>query len=170
MSVKAGEHPKNSQLFGFINEPDYIDTYVCSHLSGGHLDMTLRDVFAYSPFWLKLLIRTRRLIFSSIASSVDNSALSFAYGIEKRRYLKGERFGMFLVYYQSDREFIVGSKGIEIDVFISLYIDSKQNLNVSTAVKTKSFYARVYLAVISPFHKIIVKRSLKEFMKNYEVE
>jgi len=72
----------------------------------------------------------------------------------------GNSVGLFKIYYIDEKEIISGLKDSHLDFCISFYkIDNK--ILLSTLVKYNNTFGRVYMNIIKPFHKLIVKNMLK---------
>lgn len=78
-----------------------------------------------------------------------------------------KRIGIFKVYSTNETEIVVGEDGKHLDFWLSILctrgpaskIDPR--LTLSTVVHCHNLLGRAYLLVIAPFHRIVVKASLR---------
>ena len=77
---------------------------------------------------------------------------------------KIERVGFFPLIAESDQQLVLGMNDRHLDfrIIVDLYSDADgQNVTLSTVLKRHNFLGRAYLFVIKPFHKAILRITLK---------
>jgi hypothetical protein len=99
-------------------------------------------------------------------------ALAGAAGLKTARLLQANtgparapRIGMFRIYATHPDEIILGEDDRHLDFRISVLLQPRENLQprlvVSTVVHCHNVLGRIYLALIGPFHRMIVPGMLK---------
>lgn len=95
------------------------------------------------------------------------------FGLKTARHLatlaggaKGGRVGPFKVYSSDDTEIVIGEDDKHLDFRVSLLCSSGAapdgcQLTVSTVVHCHNLLGRAYIFVIAPFHRIVIKASLR---------
>ena len=81
----------------------------------------------------------------------------------KDAYAIGEKIALFTLYAQDEDELIAGGNDKHLDFRVSvlrLRENGTARVVVTTVVQTHNLFGRVYLAIITPFHKFGVKHLL----------
>jgi hypothetical protein len=145
--------PQDTKVFNFIENIDYTDTFSTELRQDSDIkDLYLRLVNTKSKT-IDFLMSLRNKIMSILgAKTVINET--------KGDFAIGNNVGLFKIYYIDEKEIISGLKDSHLDFCISFYkIDNKVLL--STLVKYNNTFGKVYMNIIKPFHKLIVKNMLK---------
>jgi len=145
--------PQDTKVFNFIENIDYTDTFSTELRQDSDIkDLYLRLVNTKSKT-IDFLMSLRNKIMSIFgAKTVINET--------KGDFSVGNSVGLFKIYYIDEKEIISGLKDSHLDFCISFYkIDNK--ILLSTLVKYNNTFGRVYMNIIKPFHKLIVKNMLK---------
>ena len=145
--------PQDTKVFNFIENIDYTDTFSIELTQDSDIkDLYLRLVNTKSKT-IDFLMSLRNKIMSIFgAKTVINET--------KGDFSVGNSVGLFKIYYIDEKEIISGLKDSHLDFCISFYkIDNK--ILLSTLVKYNNTFGRVYMNIIKPFHKLIVKNMLK---------
>lgn len=129
--------------------------------ASGDPDVLARFIFSRQPSWIGKLTRVRDLIVAR-------------FGLKTARHLatlagdaKADRVGIFKVYSTSETEIIVGEDDKHLDFRVSVLCsggpapDSGRQLTISTVVHCHNLLGRAYLFVIAPFHRMVIKASLR---------
>jgi hypothetical protein len=80
---------------------------------------------------------------------------------------KAERVGIFRIYGTNETEIVVGEDDRHLDFRVSVLCsggrapDTMPQLTISTVVHCHNLLGRAYLLVIAPFHRMVVKASLR---------
>jgi hypothetical protein len=135
---------------------DFIDTFSTTNHSSNIEEITTL-IFNTTPKWINSLFALRNRI-----------AGLFGYGIELPRdynenFKVGEYIKFFKIYSISDNEVILGADDSHLN-FRVLIIDDKSsshNIKVITIVEFNNLKGKIYMSVINPFHKLIVRRMVK---------
>ena len=78
----------------------------------------------------------------------------------KDAYAIGEKIALFTLFAQDEDEIIAGGNDRHLDFRVSvlrLTQDGVGTVVITTVVRTHNLFGRVYLAMITPFHKFGVK-------------
>lgn len=124
-------------------------------------DVLWRFLIAHQPAWIGWLTNAR-------------DAIVACFGLKTARHLatlsgepKAERIGIFKVYGRSDTEIVLGEDDRHLDFRLSVLRTPDVSptlggqLTVSTVVHCHNLLGRTYIAVIAPFHRLVVKASLR---------
>lgn len=136
---------------------DFGDRFALT-VDGQNLDAAegSRRVFGHAPRWIKGLLGLRNLMTRPFGLKPGRDAAAPA----------TPQIGIFPVIRQSPGEVVMGLNDRHLDFRVSLEIRNleagRQDISVSTAVKTHNLFGRVYLAIVKPFHRLIVPTMLKQ--------
>lgn len=73
---------------------------------------------------------------------------------------KAERVGIFRIYARCENEIVLGEDDRHLDFRVS-FLCGPRDLTVTTVVHCHNLLGRTYLFVIAPFHRLVVKASLR---------
>lgn len=120
-----------------------------------------RFLLAQQPRWIGWLTSVR-------------DAIVVCLGLKTAKHLatlsssgRSDRIGIFRVYGKSDTEVVLGEDDKHLDFRLSVLRTPGASptlggqLTVSTVVHCHNLLGRVYIGVIAPFHRLVVKASLR---------
>lgn len=117
---------------------------------------TSRRVFGRTPGWIKALLTARNIMVMPLGLKSAAPEGPSHHG----------QIGIFPVVTQSPDRVVLGFDDKHLDFRVSLDIAPGQNgqrdISVATAVKTHNALGRTYLAMVKPFHRVIVPAMLKQ--------
>lgn len=115
--------------------------------------------FGNRPAWIGALMALRNLLVLPFGLKTRDADLS----------PQLERKGMFPVLSQSKSHMVLGLDDRHLDFRILLEVrelgEGRQEISASTLVRPHNLFGRAYLAVIMPFHNIIVPAMLAQVAK-----
>lgn len=163
LGAVACAFPASSRLPRYLEEFSFSDSF-CVGLNRPDLaiQQVYLAVFAHYPWWAKLLLLLRTRIVSLFgiggptARQMNHLEIKVSYGI-------GEKIALFSLYAQDEDELIAGGNDKHLDFRVSvlrLRENGAARVVVTTVVRTHNLFGRVYLAIITPFHKFGVKHLL----------
>lgn len=122
---------------------------------GGALDarQAAEKMLARGPRWIDMLLALRNLMVTPFG--LKTSAPSGA----------SDLIGIFPVVSQTPDRLVAGFNDIHLDFRVVVDVagsDPGQRVTATTLVKTHNLLGRVYLAVILPFHRPIVRSMLRQ--------
>ncbi len=112
-----------------------------------------RLMLGYAPFWISGLMRLRNLIVGPLFG-LRTDAHELPEDIEK--------IGIFPVLSKTERQVVVGFDDKHLDFRIVVDVEDSadgemKRVKATTLVHRKILIGRIYIAVITPFHNLIVK-------------
>lgn len=115
-----------------------------------------RAMLGHFPFWVRSLLRLR-------------NALTAVFGLRSTEYPipdAAEMIGFFPVVSKSDDQVVLGFDDKHLD--FRVVVDTRDGegrrlVAVTTLVKRKILLGRIYIFVITPFHRLIVATMLANF-------
>lgn len=120
-----------------------------------------RHLVAHQPAWVGWLTRLRDVLVAGFGLKTAGHLATLAAATPS------ERVGIFKVYSRSASEIVLGEDDRHLDFRISVLCAAAapgradRRLTVSTVVHCHNRLGRGYLAVIAPFHRAVVKASLR---------
>jgi hypothetical protein len=162
-SATAVALPAQSGVTNFYPTVDLADAYAIALPPDASRDpdVLARFIFSHQPAWIKQLTRVRDVIVAG-------------FGLKTAKHLgtlvsapHAGRLGIFKIDKTSETEIIVGEDDTHRDFKVSVLCSrapvpaSGSTLIVSTVVHCHNRLGHVYLFVIAPFHRMVVKSSLR---------
>ena len=141
--ITKTEVPRLSGLHSHVRDGDFIDCYAT------HSDATPREaaeIMTAYPWWVNALMFVRRLITAPFGLNNDTSQHQ-------------NRVGMFPVCSESSAEIIAGFDDKHLDFRIAI-VSETGRVYFATWVHPHHWGGRLYLAVVMPFHVLIVRNAL----------
>jgi len=158
-SVTAVALPGESHLFRIYETTDLADAYAIRLPKNTITDPELltRFLFSHQSLWVELLMRMR-------------DTLVARFGIKTSKQLQnsgGERIGIFKIYETGMHEIVLGEDDMHLDFRLSVLLqtrmvsaESTPYLILSTVVHCHNCLGRIYITLIAPFHRMVVRSAL----------
>ena len=155
--------PPRSRIAHIYKSTNLADAYAIRLPIATPLDAELlaRFIFTHQPSWIGTLTRIR-------------DALVACFGLKTAKHLatlsqdaSSKRIGLFKVYSRSKSEIVLGEDDKHLDFRVSVLCSDErssevgQQLILSTVVSCHNLLGRTYILVIAPFHRMVVKASLR---------
>jgi len=124
-------------------------------------EVLARFIVSHQPAWIGKLMRVRDLIVSCFGLKTGEHLARLA------SEPHSGRVGIFRVYSRSETEILVGEDDRHLDFRVSFLCTGEPapgtgaRLTVSTVVHCHNLLGRVYILVIAPFHRMVIKASLR---------
>lgn len=154
----------------------YIDSFVSPTLEKEQsIDITkfVHLFLSGGPKWADTLFEVRnkavRLFGLKVSSAADRQKK-----VDITTLKVGEQVGIFRLFEKTENEVILGEDDKHLNFRVSLFIDQptngsdKKRLSITTAVRFNNAFGRIYFLPVKPFHKLLVKSSLKEIIQKIE--
>jgi hypothetical protein len=128
-------------------------------------DVLARFIFSHQPAWVGGLMRVRDLAVARMGLKTGKHLATLAQGAA------AERVGIFRVYSTNGSEIVVGEDDKHLDFRVSVLCSGEagpgmgKELTVSTVVHCHNLLGRTYILAIAPFHRLVVKASLRRAAK-----
>ena len=129
-------------------------------------DLLARFIFSHQPSWVGALLGLRDVLVAGFGLKTGKQLAVIAAAADK-----SERVGIFKVYSTNDTEIVMGEDDKHLDFRLSVLCstggapDSGRQLTLSTVVHCHNLLGRIYIMVIAPFHRTVVKASLRRAAK-----
>jgi len=163
MKILKTTIPEQSEYKNFIDPIDYADTFKMQVENQNiSTESIYIDMFSTLPKWINQLMFVRNKIVGVFGLKVE-SLMS-----KKVTTLKvGEKIGMFTIFAISEKEVIAGEDDKHLNFRVSI-LRVGEEVMVSTFVKYNNLFGKVYMSLIIPFHQMIVKAMMRNYVKNKE--
>jgi len=161
--VKQVALPSQSAVataFKSVNLADAFSIQLPSNASKNQ-DVLARFIFSVQPSWIGALTNVR-------------DAIVAGFGLKTAKHLAtlssdptANRISIFKVFSTSESEVVLGENDRHLDFRVSILCtqgpppNSGSQLTLSTVVHCHNRLGRAYLSVIAPFHRQVVKASLR---------
>lgn len=148
--------PAQSAVIRVYPSVQLADAYAIRLPPGASQDpeVLARFMFANQPAWVAMLMRVRDAIVSAFGLKTGKHLATLAASARL------ERVGIFKIYSKNETEIVVGEDDSHLDFRVSV-LCANAELTVSTVVHCHNRLGRIYLLLIAPFHRMVVKASLR---------
>lgn len=112
-------------------------------------------MFSGSPRWVLSLLALRDFIVKPFGLTTSKNA----------RHLSGNRVGMFPVISDTPSRVVAGFDDSHLDFRAVIDVATagqSQRITATTVVLTHNGFGRTYLAIIAPFHRLVVRSALRQ--------
>lgn len=155
--------PAESSIAEAYASMDLADAYSIELPAGASTNPELlaRFIFAHQPSWIGSLMKVR-------------DALVAGFGLKTARHLAAlesesgaGRLGIFKIYSTSPTEVVLGEDDKHLDFRLSVLCSgqsspgARRRLILSTVVHCHNRLGRLYIFLIAPFHRLVVRSSLR---------
>lgn len=173
---KYTKKPDNSIILdNWTGNVHYIDSYQFNIIKPNNISI---DALAYMilssdpPKWEKALLRLRDSIVGIFGLKTGISTDYQKTRRELTQYMPGDKIGFFPVIDRSESEIVMALNDKHLGFRVSLLAHNGQSSDIysvymTTIVQFHNIWGRIYFFPVKPFHKIIVKQSLKRFLKQH---
>lgn len=157
--ISKVETPKKSIIYKYISDVDYSDAY----------SMELRDkevsaeeiylnIFSHVPSWIMNLMLLRNKVVALFGLKSDGK-------MDDVKSLKvGEKAGIFMIYSIEKEEIIAGEDNVHLDFRVSV-LKEDDEVTISTLIHYNNLFGKVYMTIVMPFHRLVVKAMMKNVLK-----
>jgi Protein of unknown function (DUF2867) len=76
-------------------------------------------------------------------------------------FVPGERIGLFTLFARTDQELLLGEDDKHLDFRICLRVTGDGTASLTTLVRFRNAWGRLYFALIRPFHAVMVRTMLR---------
>lgn len=107
--------------------------------------------FSRFPFWVNALMGARNVIMAPFGLKTENDETT------------KNRVGFFPVINETEHTLVVGMDDRHLDFRCVIDIENSglgQNVSIATIIRRHNRLGRIYLATITPFHRLIVRSAL----------
>ncbi|MBT9503242.1 MAG: DUF2867 domain-containing protein [Burkholderiaceae bacterium] len=157
-SVTAVEIPPRASIIGLYPVTHLADAYAVTLPAGAstHPEQLARFIFSQQPRWVDGLMAIRDAVVGLFGLKTANQLTK----------ADGQRVGIFKVYSSLAQEVVLGEDDSHLDFRLSLLCapegaGGEQRLVLSTVVHCHNLLGRSYILLIAPFHRLIVRSSLR---------
>jgi Protein of unknown function (DUF2867) len=115
-------------------------------------------MLAHPPRWSRMLLALRDLLVAPFKLKTADAA----------RRSSTNRVGMFPVLSETPRRIVAGLNDSHLDFRVVIDVASRDtgcSVTASTVVLTHNLLGRTYLAIILPFHRLIVRSMLRQISR-----
>ena len=146
--------PNESYLRHLYERPDLADAYAIRLINIPTTDpeTIARFLFSHRSPWFSLLMRLR-----------DTLVAPFGIKTSEQFQRSGcDRIGVFKIYKTGLHEIVLGEDDIHLDFRLSVLIQRKIDpyIVLSTVAHCHNLLGRIYIKLITPFHKMVVRSVL----------
>lgn len=141
------ELPVQSLLHNYVQQGDFLDCYKCPTVLA--VDDAAQRAMAF-PSWAKGLLRLRNILVTPLGLKND--------------FPEGAKIGPFPIDQRSETEVILGLDDSHLNFRISI-LTTGTEAYCATWVHRNNWLGRIYLAVIMPFHVLIVRNAVSQIWR-----
>jgi Protein of unknown function (DUF2867) len=154
--TKVHEVAPNVDAGPLLAGAQFIDAFRID-LEGSALDArnAAQRMFDRSPQWIEALLSLRHLLVAPFGLKTSG----------KTEAIPRETIGLFPILSEAPDRLIAGFNDKHLDFRVVVDVataGARQQVTATTLVLTHNAFGRVYLAVITPFHRLVVRTLLRQ--------
>ena len=162
--VSSGALPASSRVTRMYAHPNLADAYTIRLPDDATTDPELlaRFMFSHQAAWVGKLLRIRDALVVGFglktAKSLEESA----------RTERDKHVSIFRIYERTVDEIVLGEDDKHLDFRVSVFQETRGDvagggryLTVSTVVRCHNLLGRTYILLITPFHEMVVRSSMR---------
>jgi hypothetical protein len=156
-NLQGDIHYTDSFKVMFVNKCDFSIDYLTALL------------FASDPKWVKFLLNLRDLMVKPFG--LKSGLIPESASLDKSiRYAPGDRLVLFPVIDRSESEIVMAEDDKHLYFRSSLLIQDTsdrylQAAYLTTIVQFHNIWGKIYFAIVRPFHRLIMKEMLANFVE-----
>ena len=158
--------PEKSIIANNFDRIDYMDCcYISSNLN--YLVNEYLTKLFVTPEWVNELMRLRNIIVKPFGLKTEIDP----HYKKPDNYSVGDKTELFTVADRNENEIVLAENDKHLNFKVSIFVDKQNDHNLvymTTLVKFNNFGGRLYFFFVKPFHKIIVKATMKKYLNTYE--
>lgn len=145
--TKKTQLPQHSLLHDYVQQGDFLDCYACT--TDLSVDQAAARAMAF-PRWAKGLLRLRNILVAPLGL--------------RNKFPEGKKIGPFPIDQRTESEIILGLDDSHLNFRISI-LKHGSEAYCATWVHRNNWLGRAYLAVIMPFHVLIVRNAVSQIWR-----
>ena len=143
MAVIKSEHPADSTLWPNVAAGDFFDSYSCPSTLSARGAAVVGMQF---PWWASALLKLRNRLMAPFGLKTEG---------------QGIKVGSFPILSETKDELILGTNDKHLNFRISV-LSTNGRCHVGTWVHCHNLGGRIYLAIVMPFHILIVRNLVRK--------
>lgn len=146
-----------------LNRIDFSDAFSTTNTTNSVEEIT-QLIFNNSPKWVNQLFVLRNRLVKLIGLKTMKPAN------DNEKYKVGGYIGIFKIFSITDREIIVGANDSHLN-FRAIIVNNQKptyNIQVITLVEYNNLTGKIYMNIVKPFHRLIVKKLVLNAYNNDE--
>ena len=162
ITVTATAIPRESGIMHIYPSTHLADAFAITLPAGAttNPEQLARFIFSQQPKWINALLKVRDVLV--VGFGIKTSSELAKLGAEGR----AKRVGIFKIYEYTPREIVLGEDDSHLDFRLSVFCQPspgvvEHRLVLSTVVHCHNRIGRIYIFIIKPFHKLVVRASLR---------
>jgi uncharacterized protein DUF2867 len=159
--ARAVPMPSNSVLAPLYPGADLLDAFAIRLPAGASddLEVLARAGFERQAWWIRALTGVRDVVMATVGVKSSRA-------VGRAAAARGPVIGFFPVLSESATELVVGEDDRHLAFRVTLQLRADaihgRELVAGTVVRCHNRLGRIYLATITPFHRVIVRASLEQ--------
>jgi Protein of unknown function (DUF2867) len=164
VSVTSVALPASSRVTQMYAHPNLADAYTIRLPDNATTDPELlaRFMFSHQAAWIGQLLRVRDTLVAGFGLKTAKHLEEFA------RSEREKHISIFRIYERTVDEIVLGEDDKHLDFRVSVFQETRAEtagggryLTVSTVVRCHNLLGRTYILLITPFHEIVVRSSMR---------
>ncbi len=157
MKVIKSTPSKTPLVTSSLGNIDFQDAFTTTNTRDS-LEIITKKIFGTAPRWVSVLMKIRNGIVRLFGiRSEGRPTIS-------KEFKKGGHVYFFNIYEIEENEVLLGADDRHLDFRVSVLKEEKSenNVKVTTIVNYKNRLGRIYMWFVKPFHRMVVKRMVKQ--------
>lgn len=140
--ITSTQHPAHAKIWDHVQPSDFIDGYA---IENGLSPKAAMKIAFDMPAWVDALMSLRNKVMKPFGLKTEGIA--------------SDRTVLFPITYEDDGQILIGTDDRHLNFRISI-LSHDGKIHMATWVHRNNTLGRVYLAIVMPFHILIVRNCL----------
>lgn len=161
MKVKVETTPKTEGIKYALPKINFTDTFSTTNHQDD-LGLVSNLIFGTMPKWVKALMKLRNTLVKAFGLKTEKPEDFHS------TFKVGGYIGYFQIFSIQQNEIMLGADDKHLNFRVSIYnSDENQfNIKVTTLVQYNNRFGGIYMAIVKPFHHLIVKKIVRQAYKS----
>lgn len=171
MKIRSSNKSPESSIIAnqFFGEIDYVDSFqVIVPDKSESVDYITTCIFSALPDWGEMLLAFRNTIVKPFGLDVTGTRPE-RLNDPTVQYEIGDKAVLFPVVDRNDSEIVMAKNDTHLDFKCSVLAEKAGKelciVSLTTIVSFHNKFGRLYFSLIKPFHKLLIKQCLKDYLK-----
>lgn len=152
-------YPNTDLISKALTKIDFTDTFATTNRVES-LEVITRKILGKAPFWVRIMMQIRNTVVRLFGIRAEKGMPQVS------PFVVGEKIAFFEIMAIDKDEVILGANDKHLNFRVSVLRENDNavqfNVKVTTIVQYLNTFGKIYMTIVKPFHKLVVKRMVAQ--------